>query len=77
MALGVHIAEKWNDVTIVDLAEFPVNVTAIAERGGVEVRSPWARRRLVRMPASNDVASTTAPADLVIVSAPASAHDDG
>ena len=75
MAIAAHLAEAGREVTVADLPAFPQHVRAIADRGGVEVRSSWTGSTLVPVAATHEVAAAVAAADLVIVSVPASAHE--
>ena len=75
MAIAAHLAAAGRQVTIVDLAEFPGNLAAIAERGGVEVRSTWTGASIAPVETSSRVPDTVAEADIIVVSVPAFAHD--
>ena len=75
MAIAAHLAAAGRQVTIVDLAEFPGNLAAIAERGGVEVRSTWTGASIAAVETSSEVPDTVAGADIIVVSVPAFAHD--
>jgi len=75
MAIAVHMAATGREATVVDLPEFPSNVAAIAERGGVEVRSGWRASQVVPAAATHDVAAAVTAADLVTISVPAFGHE--
>ena len=75
MAVAAHMAAAGREVTIADLPEFPENLTAIAARGGVEVRSSWTGVEVVGVAVAEDVPRGVEAADLVVVSVPALAHE--
>jgi opine dehydrogenase len=75
MAIAAHLVAAGREVTIVDLPEFPENLAAIAERGGVEIRSGWTGVSIAPVRTSNRAPEAVAEAEIVVVSVPAFAHD--
>jgi opine dehydrogenase len=74
MAIAADMAADGREVVLADLPEFGRNLKAIRERGGVTVMSPYLGSEVVSVTTAGSIEDAVSPADLVVVSVPASAH---
>ena len=75
LASAMELSLAGVDVTVADFEQFRSNVDAIAERGAIQLRSPWHGVTTAPARASLDPAAAVREAEVIVVSVPAFGHD--
>lgn len=75
LSCATEFAQRGVEVTVADSERFRTNVDAIAEHGGVQLKSPWHGITTAPARASLDPAAEIAKARVIVVCVPAFGHD--
>ena len=75
LSCATEFAQQGVEVTVADSERFRTNVDAIAESGGVRLRSPWHGITTAPARGSLDPAGEIAGAAVIVVCVPAFGHD--
>lgn len=76
LAIAAELSEQGHQVMLADLPEFPHQLEAVAEKGGVIVDSNWSGDAIRRVAVADSIAAAVSAAEGVVVSVPAMAHHE-